>query len=302
MQDDREQGQSSLAPIDTEAPISQPVQNDENNLLHQLLHLQPRQPPFRSSHHLTLPRDKFQKQLQRLCPVPYSQPGSSANTHAESYESDVGSSESFVYSMGLIKKVLMKPLMEVPRSPDGLVLLATMKKLKKSGLLNSQQLEIIQAYVDNFDSLVSGHPLYEHQTDRTSALKCSIEDKRKRVSDLKNHHGDLINNASSLAEERGEALKKRLDEIAEEEIHIREDLHTQLISWKAELETYMKALPEALRQQNEAENRANNSNDQWEALIIKSDSAIEFLVNRVDSICSYMTLGIWNRIEARRHQ
>ncbi|KAB5556407.1 hypothetical protein DKX38_007316 [Salix brachista] len=68
-----------------------------------------------------------------------------------------------------------------------------------------------------------------------------------------------------LAAER-EALEKRRDEIAEEEIQIREDaedLRTQLISRKAELETYMKALPEALRQQNEAENRANNSNDQW---------------------------------------
>ncbi|KAJ6682757.1 hypothetical protein OIU74_020906 [Salix koriyanagi] len=105
----------------------------------------------------------------------------------------------------------------------------------------------------------------DSQTDRTSALKCSIEDKKKGVSDLKNLHGDLINHASSLAAER-EALKKRPDEIAEEEIQIREDaedLRTQLISRKAELETYMKALPEALRQQNEAENRANNSNDQW---------------------------------------
>jgi len=205
------------------------------------------------------------EQLVRPCPVSSSQPESSANTHAESYESDVGSPESHVYSMGLIKKILLKPLTEVARSPDGLLLLATMKNLKKSDLLNSQQLEIIQAYIDNFDSLVSNHPLYEHQIDRTSALKCSIEDKKKGISDLKNHYGDLINNASSLAAER-EALKKRLDEIAEEEIHIREDaddLRTQLISWKAELETHMKALPEALRQQNEAENRTNNSNDYW---------------------------------------
>ncbi|KAL9356388.1 hypothetical protein Peur_049641 [Populus x canadensis] len=205
------------------------------------------------------------EQLVRPCPVSSSQPESSANTHAESYESDVGSPESHVYSMGLIKKILLKPLTEVARSPDGLLLLATMKNLKKSDLLNSQQLEIIQAYIDNFDSLVSNHPLYEHQIDRTSALKCSIEDKKKGISDLKKHYGDLIHNASSLAAER-EALKKRLDEIAEEEIHIREDaddLRTQLISWKAELETHMKALPEALRQQNEADNRANNSNEYW---------------------------------------
>jgi regulator of replication initiation timing len=205
------------------------------------------------------------EQLVRPCPVSSSQPESSANTHAESYESDVGSPESHVYSMGLIKKILLKPLTEVARSPDGLLLLATMKNLKKSDLLNSQQLEIIQAYIDNFDSLVSNHPLYEHQIDRTSALKSSIEDKKEGISDLKNHYGDLINNASSLAAER-EALKKRLDEIAEEEIHIREDaddLRTQLISWKSELETHMKALTEALRQQNEAENRTNNSNDYW---------------------------------------
>lgn len=205
------------------------------------------------------------EQLVSPCPVSSSQPESSANTHAESYESDVGSPDSHVYSMSLIKKILMKPLTEVARSPDGLLLLATMKNLKKSDLLNSQQLEIIQAYIDNFHSLVSNHPLYEHQIDRTSALKCSIEDKKKGISDLKNHYGDLINNASSLAAER-EELKKRLDEIAEEEIHIREDaddLRTQLISWKAELETLMKALPEALRQQNEADNRANNSNEYW---------------------------------------
>ncbi|KAJ6353812.1 hypothetical protein OIU76_002771 [Salix suchowensis] len=125
--------------------------------------------------------------------------------------------------------------------------------------------EIVVKCYSPVDSLVSNHPLCEHQTDRTSALKCSIEDKKKGVSDLKNLHGDLISHASSLAAER-EALKKRPDEIAEEEIQIREDaedLRTQLISRKAELETYMKALPEALRQQNEAENRANNSNDQW---------------------------------------
>ena len=114
----------------------------------------------------------------------------------------------------------MKPLTEVARSPDGLLLLATMKNLKKSDLLNSQQLEIIQAYIDNFDSLVSNYPLYEHQIDRTSALKCSIEDKKKGISDLKNHYGDLIHNASSLAEER-EALGAR-DIVAQQCHHERD--------------------------------------------------------------------------------
>ncbi|XP_011007552.1 PREDICTED: uncharacterized protein LOC105113187 isoform X2 [Populus euphratica] len=308
--EDREQGQSPLAPIDIEAPISQQVQNDSqatdekefpqdqfrtasssqqkstvlvsppsaaeqslastsasstNEISTQKLtsHTSSRE----TSETITEIESLFaaMEQLVRPCPVSSSQPESSANTHAESYESDVVSLESYVYSMGLIKKILMKPLTEVARSPDGLLLLATMKNLKKSDLLNSQQLEIIQAYIDNFDSLVSNHPLYEHQIDRTSALKCSIEDKTKGISDLKNHYGDLINNASSLAAER-EALKKRLDEIAEEEIHIQEDaedIRTQLISWKAELETHMKALPEALRQQNEAENRTNNSNYYW---------------------------------------
>lgn len=139
---------------------------------------------------------------------------------------------------------------------------------KKEEKKNVRFREIVVKCYSPVGSLVSIHPLCEHQTDRTSALKCSIEDKKKGVSDLKKHHGDLINHASSLAAER-EALEKRHDEIAEAEIRIREDaedLRTQLISRKAELETFMKfaiKFPEDLRQQNEAENRASNSNDQW---------------------------------------
>uniref|UniRef100_A0A6N2L4Q5 Uncharacterized protein n=1 Tax=Salix viminalis TaxID=40686 RepID=A0A6N2L4Q5_SALVM len=77
----------------------------------------------------------------------------------------------------------------------------------------------------------------------------------------------ILSTMQAVLLQRGKHWKKRHDEVAEEEIQIREDaedLRTQLISRKDELETYMKALPEDSRQQNEAENRANNSNDQWE--------------------------------------
>lgn len=199
------------------------------------------------------------------CLVTSSQPSSSANCCAESCESTGESFETYRYSMDLVKKILTKPLTEVARSHDGLLLLATLKNLKNCHLLNSRQLEIVQDYIENFDLLVTNHPLYEHQIEGTSSLKVSIENKEKGISDLKNRYEGLISNVKTLSEEK-EALIKRLGEIQEEENHIQEDaedLHARLVNWKGELETHVKALPEAVRQQNEAKHRVSYANDSW---------------------------------------
>ncbi|CAK7340801.1 unnamed protein product [Dovyalis caffra] len=205
------------------------------------------------------------EQLLKTSPASSSQSASYSNTQAESHKSSGMSLETYDYSMAVIKKILTKPLEEVARSYDSLSLLSALKNLKNCPLLNSQQSEIIQIYVENFDSLVTYHPFYEQQIDRTSALKLSIKDGKEGITELKTLYEDLSSKTVNLISVK-EALKKKLREIEEEEDHIQEKmevLYAQLVNGKEKLETGIYALPESERQQREAQDRANDANDHW---------------------------------------
>ena len=195
-----------------------------------------------------------------------SKTSSSSVTHTKFHKSSGASLDDYGYSMDLIKKILKKSLTEVARSSDAHKLLINSKKLKNSPNLNSQQVEIIQDYIENFDSLVAYHPFYEQQIDMGSALNYSIEEKQRSISNMKTLYQDCTVKTSTLSETK-EALKKRLHEIEEEESRLRasvELLYSDLVAMKGELETDINVLPEAARRQQEAVEKASKANDSWE--------------------------------------
>ena len=160
---------------------------------------------------------------------------------------------------------MKKSLKEVAASADALHLLTNLKNIKSDPNRNSQQVEIIQDYIDNFDSLVS-NPFYEQQIDMGSALNCSIEEKQRSIANIKTLYQDCTVKTSTLSETK-EALKKRLHEIEEEENHLRasiELLYSDLVAKKGELETDINVLPEAARSQQETVEKASKANDSWE--------------------------------------
>ena len=147
--------------------------------------------------------------------LPY-KPSSSSVTHTRFHRSNGASLGDYGYSMDLIKKILKKSLTEVARSADAHKLLINLKKLKTSPNLNSQQVGIIQDYIENFDSLVAYHPFYEQQIDMRSALNYSIKEKQRSIASMMTLYQDCTVKTSTLNETK-EALKKRLHEIEEEE-------------------------------------------------------------------------------------
>ena len=100
------------------------------------------------------------------------------------HKSTGGSLEDYGNSMDLIKKILKKSLTEVVRSADAHKLLINLKKLKSSPNLNSQQVEIMQDYIENFDSLVACQPFYEQQLDMGSTLNYFIEEKQRSIANI----------------------------------------------------------------------------------------------------------------------
>ncbi|CAK7340769.1 unnamed protein product [Dovyalis caffra] len=194
-----------------------------------------------------------------------SQPSSSSNSRYQSHESVGVSFETYTHSVARMKKILVKSPTEVASSVDRFLLLSALMNLRNCQLLNSQQLEIVQVYIENFDSLVTNNPSYEQQIDSTSALKFAMEDNKNRISELMNRYEDLTSKSSSLNVNK-QALKRKLHEIEVEEARIcddMDDLRAQLVTRKEKLETHMKVLPEAEKQQREAVERASNINDNW---------------------------------------
>ncbi|KAH8480823.1 hypothetical protein H0E87_030905 [Populus deltoides] len=209
------------------------------------------------------------EQLINSSPESSSQLASSSNSHTESPKSSsVSFEETYSYSMALIKRILRKSPVEVAISADRLLLLSSLKNLRNCPFLNSQQLEIIQFYLENFQTLVTSHPFYEQKIDWTKAVKFCIEDDKRGITELKTSYEELTRKINILSAEK-EALSKKLREIEEEEDHIRanmEGLYAQLVSQKGKLETNMNALAEAVRQERETEDRACNIDRYWAKL------------------------------------
>ena len=89
--------------------------------------------------------------------------GSSSHTHADfskTFPIKIGINPEFTYGdhVRLLQKISMKPLSEVSRSQDVLLLRSTLENLKSCPHLNSQQTEIIQYYIEHFHTLVTCHP------------------------------------------------------------------------------------------------------------------------------------------------
>lgn len=209
------------------------------------------------------------EQLINSSPESSSQLASSSNSHTESPKSSsVSFEETYSYSMALIKRILRKSPVEVAISADRLLLLSSLKNLRNCPFLNSQQLEIIQFYLENFETLVTSHPFYEQKIDWTKVVKFCIEDDKREITELKTSYEELTRKINILSAEK-EALSKKLREIEEEEDHIRanmEGLYAQLVSQKGKLETNMNALAEAVRQERETEDRACNIDRYWAKL------------------------------------
>ncbi|CAK7340773.1 unnamed protein product [Dovyalis caffra] len=194
-----------------------------------------------------------------------SQPSSSSNSRYQSHESIGVNFETSTHSVARMKKILVKSPTEVASSADRFLLLSALMNLRNCQLLNSQQLEIAQVYIDNFDSLVTNNPSYEQQIDSTSALKFAMEDNKNRISELMNRYEDLTSKSSIISVNK-QALKRKLHEVEAEEARICDDmdnLRAQLVQRKEKLETHMEVLPEAEKQQREAVERASNVNDYW---------------------------------------
>lgn len=209
------------------------------------------------------------EQLINSSPESSSQLASSSNSHTESPKSSsVSFEETYSYSMALIKRILRKSPVEVAISADRLLLLSSLKNLRNCPFLNSQQLEIIQFYLENFETLVTSHPFYEQKIDWTKVVKFCIEDDKRGITELKTSYEELTRKINILSAEK-EALSKKLREIEEEEDHIRanmEGLYAQLVSQKGKLETNMNALAEAVRQERETADRACNIDRYWAKL------------------------------------
>nr|TKS06892.1 putative disease resistance gene NBS-LRR family protein [Populus alba] len=209
------------------------------------------------------------EQLINSSPESSSQLASSSNSHTESPKSSsVSFEETYSYSMALIKRILRKSPEEVAISADRLLLLSSLKNLRNCPFLNSQQLEIIQFYLENFETLVTSHPFYEQKIDWTKAVRFCIEDDKRGITELKTSYEELTRKINILGAEK-EALSKKLREIEEEEDHIRanmEGLYAQLVGQKGKLETNMNALAEAVRQERETADRACNIDRYWAKL------------------------------------
>ncbi|KAJ6854907.1 hypothetical protein NC651_039770 [Populus alba x Populus x berolinensis] len=209
------------------------------------------------------------EQLINSSPESSSQLASSSNSHTESPKSSsVSFEETYSYSMALIKGILRKSPEEVAISADRLLLLSSLKNLRNCPFLNSQQLEIIQFYLENFETLVTSHPFYEQKIDWTKAVRFCIEDDKRGITELKTSYEELTRKINILSAEK-EALSKKLREIEEEEDHIRanmEGLYAQLVGQKGKLETNMNALAEAVRQERETADRACNIDRYWAKL------------------------------------
>lgn len=196
-------------------------------------------------------------------------PSSSSVTSTDFQNSSSASSENYVYSMDLIKKILKKSLTEVARSTDAHHLLINLINLKNSPFLNSHQVEAIQDYIDNFDSLVAHHPSYEQQIDMgTSALVYSIEEKQRSIANLKALYQSSTVMSRTLSETK-EALKKMLHETEAEEDRIRastERVYAELVAKKGELETDVSVLSKAKSRQQEVAEKVRKTNNSWEKL------------------------------------
>lgn len=191
------------------------------------------------------------KPLQELSYKP-----SSSSAISTNQKSGDTSSENHVYSIDLIKKILKGNLADFARSTDTHHLLISLMNLRNSPHLNSQQVEIIHDYIENFDSLVAYHPFYEQQIDMgTSALVYnSIEEKQRGIASLKPLY---------------QSLKKRLHEIKEEEDRIRASVglvYTDLMAKKGELETDINVFSKAKSRQEEAMAKVKKASDAWEKL------------------------------------
>lgn len=187
---------------------------------------------------------------------------------AEFYSSIDESSETYDLSLDLFKKILKKTLTEVATSADVFMLLSSLETLKNHPHLNPDQLDIIQDYVENFDSLVTYHPFYEQQINTSSKIKSSIEDNRNGIAELKTLYGEFTSKESALNAEK-KALKERFREIEEEEGYIQANmdaLYSNLVTKTENLETNTNALPVAVRQQRVAEDKVSKANQSWDKL------------------------------------